>query len=141
MHIPSYLCAGIAICIYNKYIGVRGYPYGIFDPWVRWRSGSGLAGKFFSARRRRRRRRPLAWGRVSGFYKSLFSGGEQEPSKINQKSSKNEKEVCLLFVGAINYFGQEIENSLCKKCSNPDFFETQLFRGSPHVHFWSGVLI
>ncbi len=38
------------------YIGVRGYPYGIFDPWVRWRSGSGVAGKFFSAHRRRRKR-------------------------------------------------------------------------------------
>ena len=73
--------------------------------------------------------------RVSGFYKSLFSGGEQEPSKINQKSSKNEKEVCLLFVGAINFFGQEIKKSLSKKCSDPDFLETQLLRGSPHVYF------
>ena len=59
---------------------------------------------------------------VSGFYKSLFSGGEQDPSKINQKSSKNEKEVCLLFVGAINFFGQEIKNSLSKKFPNPDSF-------------------
>ena len=59
--------------------------------------------------------------RVSGFYKSLFSGGEQDPSKINQKSSKNEKEVCLLFVGAINFFGHEIENSFSKKFLNPDF--------------------
>ena len=96
---------------------MRGYLNGIFDPWVRWRSGSGLAGKFFSARRRRRRRRPLARGRVSGFY-----GGEQEPSKINQKSSKNEKEVCLLFVGAIILFAQEIEISLSKKFPKPDSF-------------------
>ena len=98
---------------------MRGYLNGIFDPWVRWGSGSGLPEKFFSARRRRR---PLAWGRVSGFYKSLFSGGEQEPSKINQKSSKNEKEVCLIFVGAINFFGQEIENSLSKKFPNHNVF-------------------
>ncbi len=54
-------CVNLCISIdtlfeFMSKIGVRGYPYGIFDPWVRWRSGSGLAEKFFSARRRRRRR-------------------------------------------------------------------------------------
>ncbi len=39
-------------------IGVRGYPYGICCPWVRWGWGLDGLGKLFRRRRRRRRRRP-----------------------------------------------------------------------------------
>ena len=46
------------------YIGVRGYPYGICCPWMRWGWGLDGLGKFFRRRgrrrRRRRRRRPPA---------------------------------------------------------------------------------
>ncbi len=58
MHIFAYIMHMYAYIYIYILIGVRGYLNGIFDPWVRWRSGSGLPGKFFSARRRRRRRRP-----------------------------------------------------------------------------------
>ena len=66
MHIFAYIYIYyVYLCIYlliYAYIGVRGYPYGIFDPWVRWLPGPGLAGKFFSARRRRRRPLPGSLG-------------------------------------------------------------------------------
>ena len=39
-------------------IGVRGFPNGIFNPWVRWNTWPGLGREFFRRRRRRRRRRP-----------------------------------------------------------------------------------
>ena len=42
----------------KSYIGVRGYPYGIFGPWARWGWGLDGLGKLFRRRRRRRRRRP-----------------------------------------------------------------------------------
>ena len=104
----------------------------VVAPGLGWNAWAGMPKSRFSV---------FYKSQVSGFYKSLFSGGEQEPSKINQKSSKNEKEVCLLFVGAINLFGQEIKISCVKNVRTPIFFETQIFRGSPHVHFCSGVLI
>ena len=43
---------------YLFYIGVRGYPYGICCPWVRWGWGLDGLAKFFRRRRRRRRRPP-----------------------------------------------------------------------------------
>ncbi len=39
------------------YIGVGGFPYGIFDPWTLWGWGLDGLGKFVRRRRRRRRRR------------------------------------------------------------------------------------
>ena len=42
----------------SQKVGVRGYPYGICCPWVRWGWGLDGLGKFFRRRRRRRRRRP-----------------------------------------------------------------------------------
>jgi len=35
-------------------IGVRGFPNGIFNPWVRWNTWPGLGKEFFRHRRRRR---------------------------------------------------------------------------------------
>ena len=54
-HIPSPLYH------YFPYIGVRGFPYGIFDPWTPWGWGLDGLGKFVR-RRRRRRRRPHGGG-------------------------------------------------------------------------------
>ena len=48
----------------KAHIGVRGYPYGICCPWVRWGWGLDGLGKFFRRRRRRRRRRP-PWTHLS----------------------------------------------------------------------------
>ena len=39
------------------YIGVRGFPNGLFNPWARWITWPGLGREFFRRRRRRRRRR------------------------------------------------------------------------------------
>ncbi len=39
-------------------VGVRGFPNGIFNPWVRWNTWPGLGQEFFRRRRRHRRRPP-----------------------------------------------------------------------------------
>ena len=61
--------------------------------------------------------------------------GEQNRFKINQISFKI-KDTCFhLFVGAANLFLLEIENMFSQNLSEPDVFETLIFRGSPDVRF------
>ena len=55
-------------------VGVRGYPYGICCPWVRWGWGLDGLGKFFRRRRRHRRRRRRPQAPKSQFSKVLRMG-------------------------------------------------------------------
>ena len=56
------------LAVGTENVGVRGCPYGICCPWVRWGWGLDGLGKFF---RRRRRRRCLPWTRFPPMFSTF----------------------------------------------------------------------